>query len=197
MEYSKNITAAILTGGKSSRFGSPKELVKFNENRLIDISIKTAKKLTSEIIILSKKEFLFLSETLPIYSDLIPGCGPLGGIYTALHFSQNNWIATIPCDMPLLDPEIFHYLFSKRQNKLPLLAKSEYGFEPLVSIWNKDCLEKIKRKIQNVEFSVQNCLKEMNAVEVDVTRRPNYKKEWFFNINCKKDLRRLNKIVMT
>jgi molybdenum cofactor guanylyltransferase len=192
----ENLTVVILAGGKSSRFGSPKELARFDESRLIDISIKIAEELTSNVFIISKNNFLMFSRNLPVYSDLVPNCGPLGGIYSALHFSQNNWIATIPCDMPLLNPEIYRYLFSKRKNKLPIVAKSENGLEPLVAIWHKDSFEIIKCKIQNKKFSTRNCQSELEVIKVDVTQMKNYKNEWFFNVNYKRDLELLSKIAI-
>ena len=192
----ENLTAVILAGGNSSRFGSPKELARFDESRLIDISVKIAKELTSDIIIINKNNFLMYSQDIPVYSDLIPNCGPLGGIYSALHFSKNNWIATIPCDMPLLNPEIYRYLFAKRKDYFSIVAKSETGLEPLVSIWTKTKLGKVKNKIQNGKFSTRICQKELSAVEVDVTKMKNYKIEWFFNINYKRDLEHLNKNIM-
>jgi molybdopterin-guanine dinucleotide biosynthesis protein A len=41
-----------------------------------------------------------------IRRDLVPGCGPLGGVYTALRTSRAEAIVFLSCDMPLLTSSI-------------------------------------------------------------------------------------------
>ena len=41
---------------------------------------------------------------LPLYPDLVPGRGALGGLYTALSAASQPLVAVVACDMPFASP---------------------------------------------------------------------------------------------
>jgi len=87
------LSAAIIAGGKSRRFGSPKALAVLGNSTLIDYAIHTAGAISEEIIISYGEENLFAGKTIPVIPDAIPDCGPLGGIYTVLLHAKTPWVA--------------------------------------------------------------------------------------------------------
>jgi molybdopterin-guanine dinucleotide biosynthesis protein A len=45
--------------------------------------------------------------------DLIPDCGPLGGIYTALNTCKAQWALVVSCDIPAVEQRLFTMLLEE------------------------------------------------------------------------------------
>ena len=82
----KDISFAILAGGKSSRFGSNKIFYLIDEKPMIDKIIETGTKLCDEIILAGDYDYSQFSVKNKIVSvrDEQKNIGPIGGIYSAL-----------------------------------------------------------------------------------------------------------------
>ncbi|MEO8427284.1 MAG: NTP transferase domain-containing protein, partial [Verrucomicrobiota bacterium] len=79
---------AILAGGRSSRMGRDKSRLRLGKRTLLGQVRATAERLRLPVRI--------------IRQDLVPRCGPLGGIYTALKTSRKQVILFLPCDTPFV-----------------------------------------------------------------------------------------------
>lgn len=190
-----NVTAALIAGGKSKRFGSPKHNAGYGDKRLIDYAVETALSISPDTIIISNFKDEIHPYKLPIYDDLVRDCGPLGGIFTALHYARGKYVAILPVDMPLLNLKIYRMLYPSCRTEKPVTACSHKGIEPLVSIWPVHMAEELKKQIEIRDFRIYRMLRKLNAVEINFASLPGYKHHWFENINYKKDLELLeNKI---
>ncbi len=75
-----DLTAVIIAGGKSSRMGQDKALMRFRGRTIIEHSLSLLSPLFSRVAVNTNRteEFDFLNvQTFP---DIIPDAGPLGGI---------------------------------------------------------------------------------------------------------------------
>ena len=52
-----------------------------------------------------------------IRNDLVPRCGPIGGIYTALATSDAEGILFLSCDMPFISAKLLQRMLSKLKPK--------------------------------------------------------------------------------
>jgi len=77
------ITGIILAGGKSSRMGKDKGWVLFRKKPLIDYAVELLGGICQSIVI-SANNSAYDKLGLPVYHDIIPDSGPMGGIYTCL-----------------------------------------------------------------------------------------------------------------
>lgn len=186
---------AILIGGKSSRFGDPKTQAYFGNYRLIDYSIKVAELISANIFIVKHPQQQFNHRAITVLADIIPDCGPAGGIYTALENIQTPWLAILPCDMPFLVPEIYEILLSHREGTKPIVAISENGIESLVSIWHKSHANQMRNHLKNKEFTLNRILEKLKAAKVEIANKlPEYQPDYFFNVNYRKDLEEMEKL---
>ena len=78
------MTGVILAGGKCRRLGFNKALLKINGERLIDRTVKIFRNLFPEVILITNEPMDFLDLDVKIAADIVPGRGPLGGIFTGL-----------------------------------------------------------------------------------------------------------------
>src|SRR3989338_7683808 len=98
-----DITGVVLAGGKSLRFGQNKAFALLQGVTLIERVLNVMKTLFDDLLIVTNNPGDYSSFDVPVVSDLEPDKGPLGGIVTALHYSERDRIFVAACDMPLLD----------------------------------------------------------------------------------------------
>lgn len=181
-----NGTSVIIAGGKSERFGEPKSLALLNNKSLIEYSIELSKKIAKKQLIVFGSKNHCKEFSIPSISDIYEGCGPLGGIYTALNFVKAGWIATIPCDTPFLSINIFKRLLNHKNGNKPIIACSKAGLEPLIGFWHTDSIEIIKNSLFNQEYKIIDTLNKQKFICVEFKEEISQKN--FFNINTKIDL---------
>jgi len=85
----------ILAGGQNSRMGIT----------LIEHAIAILAPLCGNIIISANHDH-FDSYGYPVVGDLFPGCGPMGGIFSALTKSETLINLVIPTYTPFVTPDI-------------------------------------------------------------------------------------------
>jgi len=122
--------AIVLAGGKSSRMGENKALFTFEGEPLLARIGNCLEDLGHEVYIAGKKAEYDVFP-YPQITDIYPNKGPLGGIYSALvHLKED--ILVCPCDMPLLNRNIFYFLQSNADySKINVLTYNEKVFPTL------------------------------------------------------------------
>ena len=83
-----------------------------------------------------------------VVPDRFPGEGPLGGILTALQYTQAEWNLIVACDMPRLTEEFLKELLDagERNGSSILLPETEAGqLEPLCAVYRRDALAPLER----------------------------------------------------
>jgi molybdopterin-guanine dinucleotide biosynthesis protein A len=94
---STEFVGVVLAGGKSTRMGKDKALLKVNDQSMLDRSVALLEELGAAKVLVSRNN----SEPNSV-PDIYPKHGPLSGIHAAI-FETELPILVIPVDMPLLD----------------------------------------------------------------------------------------------
>src|SRR5215212_9354436 len=130
-------TVCIQAGGQSSRMGEDKALKTFLGRPLIQRVIERLSPIAEELIVTTNRpeEYIFLN--LPLFPDLKPGRGALGGLYTAIACAKHPLAAVVACDMPfasatLLEAESRLLL---EEDVDAVIPKSDEGYEPLHAVY--------------------------------------------------------------
>jgi molybdopterin-guanine dinucleotide biosynthesis protein A len=162
------ITIAIQAGGVSSRMGQDKALLPFLGQPLILRIVQRVSSLADEIIITtnSPEHYKFLG--LPLYPDIIPERGALGGLYTALYFARFPLVAVIACDMPFVNKSLLAVLCThlEETNGDIIMPQTESGFEPLHAVYRKEtCLPAVKAALDNGEWRLNSWLSSVKVIQ--------------------------------
>src|SRR5688500_2171599 len=72
--------AAVLAGGESRRFGSPKALARVGGARVVDRVVRAARGALGETVLVANRPELFGDLGLRVRPDAVPGAGALGGV---------------------------------------------------------------------------------------------------------------------
>lgn len=100
----------VLVGGHSSRMGRDKALLEFEGSTLAGRIAECVLRAAGNVTLIGPPDrYRKLGYT--VIADRMPGCGPLGGVYTALAASHAEWNLIVACDMPLVTTELFEALF--------------------------------------------------------------------------------------
>jgi len=184
-----DIGIIILAGGKSKRFGSDKALSVFQGKPLIQTVIEVAEKIASNIIIITnspgKMDFIPYSK----FTDLIPGTGSLGGLYTGLHYSGKDLNLVLPCDMPFISQDCIRFLIESTDGNDITVPFHQNKYEPLCAVYSKKCLPFIKDQIETGDFQIFQFYDKVKTKRLNFSNElPFYQKNLFLNINTKRDL---------
>lgn len=147
-------TGIILAGGKSSRMGQDKAWLPFPDKPLIKIMLDKLVPLFEQMLIITNSPENYQGYSIKTEQDIIPGCGPLGGIYTALLSSQNEYNFIVACDMPFLSSGLVGYLREKSNGFDVVVPEYNNKLEPLCAVYSKNCIEPIKNRLNRKNFKI-------------------------------------------
>ena len=194
-----NIIGVILAGGKSSRFGSDKSLIKLGNKTLIEHTLSKIEKDFNEILIVSNQhEFQILKKNIFVINDYIDGqLGPLVGILSAMKWVKQNkrnykWIASFPCDTPFFDTKIISELkkASKNSSKKLFFLKSGEKRHNIFGLWSIELINILEKDIKNNYRKVEEWADKIGLETIDINTK-NFNS--FLNINTKEDLEEAKK----
>jgi molybdopterin-guanine dinucleotide biosynthesis protein A len=151
------LTVCIQAGGVSSRMGEDKALKPFLGRPLIQRVAERLSSIADEVIVTTNRpeEYAFLN--LPVFPDLKPGRGALGGLYTAIASAKHSIVAVVACDMPFVSPPLLEAARTLlvEENVDVVIPRSEEGYEPLHAIYRRDtCLPAIESAIDADQWKV-------------------------------------------
>lgn len=151
------LTVCIQAGGQSSRMGEDKALKTFLGRPLIQRVIERLSPIADEVIVTTNRpdDYRFLG--LPLFSDLKPGRGALGGLYTAIASASHPIVAVVACDMPFASASLLEAgsrLLVEEEADV-VIARSEEGYEPLHAVYRREtCLPAIEWAINADQWKV-------------------------------------------
>ncbi len=190
------MNAIILAGGKSKRYGSDKALVNIKNKTLIEIIIDKLKSSFIDIYVVGNEEidYSFL-EGVTLLKDLIPGKGPLGGLYTGLKYSNSKYNFVVGCDMPNLTAEYFQFLLSLDKNYEVLVPRYNGYIEPLAGVYSSSCIKAIRNSLLNNELKIKSFYRQVKLKILTETsiRKIGDPTHLFYNINYKADIKKISK----
>ena len=151
------LTVCIQAGGQSSRMGEDKALKIFLGRPLIQRVVERISRIADEIIVTTNRpaDYDFLG--LRLVSDLKPGRGALGGLYTAIVSANRPIVAVVACDMPFASARLLeaaHRILVEEEADV-VIAKGEDGYEPLHAVYRREtCLPAIEAAIDADQWKV-------------------------------------------
>ena len=165
-----NRTGIILAGGKSTRMGSDKGIMKFNNKAFIQYSIEALQNIVDEIIIVSndEKHDVFNIKRVP---DLIQNSGPLAGVYSGLHHSKTESNIIITCDIPQINQSVLELLIDPKNELFDVTQlRSEDRNMPLIAHYKKSKNSCFLKALNNGERRMSNVLKDLNVKTITVSK---------------------------
>ncbi len=188
------ISAIILSGGKATRMGgSDKGLMPLAGRTMIEHVIARLQPQVDELFINANREPAKYDQfDLPILADQHAGfIGPLAGFQLGLKHASHDYVLTVPCDAPLLHPQLVQqlYLALSEHNANIAVAKSDGNTHPVFCLCKKSVLTSLESFIDEGKRKVSLWQKSLHYIEVDMSDpNANGITEAFVNVNTSEEL---------
>lgn len=190
MSRKKKVTGIILSGGKSSRMGTEKGLVKYKEKPLIEYSTEALQPICDQLVISSNKDcYNYLN--LPVIDDEIKECGPIGGIYSSMKAFPSDIYLVVSCDIPNITTDLFSDMLVQLLNNDSVIPIDLNGKnQPLAACYTKNCFPIFESELKNGRLKMMKLLAKLNVQYFNIKDYLNrYPANIFFNTNSPEDLK--------
>lgn len=152
------LSLAVLAGGFSKRMGQDKGLVSFLGKPLILQVIERLSALSDDILVISNDPQAYAFLNKPVFPDIQPGLGPLGGIQTAMKNARHPLVAVVGCDMPFASQALFQAeqnLLEEKKSLDLVIPSTPDGLEPLHATYRiARCLPAIEASINEENYKI-------------------------------------------
>ena len=106
------------------------------------------------------------AEVFVVRADLVPGCGPLGGIHTALMRARHDATFVVACDMPFITAPLVTHLLTLSSTADLVVPRTERGYHPLGAVYRRTCLDTIARRLADHRLKMTDMFSDVRVREV-------------------------------
>lgn len=181
MTFIRKSDCVIIAGGKSSRMGYPKGLLKQGDYTFMEHIIHNTAAFDKQYI--SANSDIYNDLHCEIIADNYNDIGPMGALQACLSKAEKEYVFFIPCDMPFITEETIFHLYSNFSTEVDaLIFKTEDKAFPTVGVYKKSTLKHIEEQIKTGNYKMMLLLDKINTQYI-VPVHP----EQFRNINTPQD----------
>lgn len=186
------VSGFVLAGGKSTRMGQDKAALQLNGRTLLEHALAAMRQVCRDVAILGKHELY--GEMGPVHEDIFPGCGPLGGIHSALSHSQTEYNLVIAVDTPFLQPEFLSYVVERAVASGAVVTTPEIGnyTQPLCAVYSLAFLPVAEQALKSGSYKITPLFPRDRTLVIKEPelRRFAFGAEMFENLNTPEDMER-------
>jgi molybdenum cofactor guanylyltransferase len=148
-------SVAILAGGDARRFGGrDKSALVVDGRTILERQIAELSSITDDLRVIRRED------------DLVPGCGPLGGLHAALTTARGDAVFLVACDMPYVTAALATYLLTRSDDADIVVPRTDRGYHPLCAVYRRPCLPVVVRRLAERRLAMLDLLHEMRVCEV-------------------------------
>jgi molybdopterin-guanine dinucleotide biosynthesis protein A len=158
-------SAAILAGGRATRFdGRDKSALLVDGATILDRQLAALATVSDDLLIVGAAAFAReqgMRATARCIADIVPGCGPLGGLHAALTAARHDVLLLVACDMPFVTAAFAEYLLSLAGEADAVVPRSERGYHPLCAVYTRACLEPAAARLADRRLKMRELIDEV------------------------------------
>jgi molybdopterin-guanine dinucleotide biosynthesis protein A len=182
-------SAIVLAGGRSSRMGTPKALLLFDDEPLIVHVVATLHRLFAEIVVVTAPGQELPSMPVTLVRDEVAYQGPVGGIYYGLTAATGDAAFVTSCDSAFLNPDLIAHLVSQIPEHDVVVPHWQGRFQPLHAVYRRSVAPRREDQLARGELRPIHLFDKVRTrrVDEDEIRRFDPDGASFFNMNTPED----------
>jgi len=186
------VLGAVMTGGRSRRFGRNKALAEFGGRTVIERVVEALAPAVERIVLVGNDPEPYRFLELPIHFDLLPDGGALGGIYTAVAAGLGRAVVVASCDLPLVTAPLFERLAGLAGSADAVVPRGSTGLQPLCAAYGPACLPAIEERLKLGQLKVAGFFSAVKVryLTAEELAQVGNEEVLFFNINTPEEYQR-------
>jgi len=187
----KNISLLIIAGGKSTRLGQDKRLVKVGGVCLLEnILSKASSQDFAEIFLCVEEELLELKILadkfgVKLLADVIKDSGPMAGLANGLARIKTDWALTVSTDMPFFDFDAVRPLIKNFSSAQAIIPVVDDCWQTLAAFYRRELAEVFTQELARGQREISTVIKKVPHELAE----PPIDAAIFFSVNTPADLR--------
>lgn len=155
-------SAAILVGGRASRFGGrDKSALVVGGRTILERQLDALRHITSDIVLVksapdagshTESELDGPTEAARrlgcrLIRDRVRDAGPLGGLDAALAAARDDVLLLLACDMPFVTTALLEHLLANADGFEAVVPRTDRGYHPLCAVYTRACQATVSRRL--------------------------------------------------
>ncbi len=148
-----DLAAVLLAGGKSSRMGRDKALLRLRGQPLIGLLAMRLREVADEVFVSAPDPSVYAFLNLPCVPDVYPRCGPLAGLHAVMHQTARPQILALACDLPRVSTALLRILIEASTDYDIVIPETSDGrLHPVCAVYRRTCLAAAEQCLQSGEY---------------------------------------------
>jgi molybdopterin-guanine dinucleotide biosynthesis protein A len=171
--------------------GRRKALLELGGRTILDRQLAVLRQVADPVFIVSLEDSPYAASGLAVVADEIPGCGALGGIYTAIVRSPRARTIVVACDLPFLSLPLLRHMAGITAADI-VIPRSRRGLEPLCAIYSRTCAGALRERLARGELEATRLPDGVTVEEIAAGTLDAYDPDGllFVNVNTPHDYER-------
>lgn len=178
--------------------GRDKRFVQVGSETLIERSLTVLRGCFEQVCVVIAHDGEPLIAPVPVFRDLIPNCGSLGGLYTGLKHATTSFVFLAGCDMPFLHPQVIQRVVHRKAGVDIVMAAEENRVQPTHAVYSQRCTPVIEEMLKEGHLRIQDLMKKPQIqcclISNDEFRDVDPLLRSFMNVNTPDELKRANEL---
>lgn len=158
------LTGAILAGGQARRMGRiNKALLEVGGVPIFDRILAVLASCCERVVVIANQPEPYVARGLAVFPDALPGCGSLGGLYTALETAPTEHVFVCACDMPFVSAPLLRYLARRVEDFDAVVPRDQYGLQPMHAIYSRAPRTRLRERLEKGLLKVEHYLDDIRT----------------------------------
>jgi len=192
----RDVTGLVLAGGLARRMGGiDKGLVPVGGKPMIEHVLAALRPQVGPLMINANRNLeTYAGYGVPVVPDTIEGFqGPLAGIFSGLAQTETPYLLSVPCDSPLLAPDLVACMFRALSEERADLAVAHDGKrqQPVFLLLRRELAPDLQAYLDGGDRKIDRWFARHKVANADLSHRP----ETFINVNDEDEQQRLEALL--
>lgn len=194
----ESMTGLVLAGGLARRMGGvDKGLVEIAGRPMVEHVLAGLEPQVSQLFINANRSLdAYARYGYRVLSDTLEGyLGPLAGALSALRAIETDYLLTVPCDSPLVAPDLAQCLYAACAERHADLAVAHDGQrqQPVFLLLKRELAADLEDYLASGERKIDRWFGRHRVAEADLSHRP----ESFINVNEPEEKQRVESLLLS